>query len=244
MVRTQFACKVVATLLVAALVSQSLASAQERNRGRGRGFGGGRGAFGAPSGLGLLGREEVRKDLKLTDEQAKQVRELAEAARPNFGNFRDATDEERREMFAEMNKKRTEAELKLKTVLKPEQQTRLDQIVLQQRGFRALQDEKVVAKLELDADQKKKLESVFAAGDDERQQLFSDIREGVVERDQIRSKMETLEKDLETNVMAALNDDQKKAFTALQGEKLDLPRGRGFGRGGRRGGEGRPQSDN
>ena len=107
------------TLVAVSLLLASVAEAQQqkkrqrgqrgqRGRGqsgqRGGGFGGGQ--QGAPGALQLIGREEVRKELKITEEQQGIITELTRSSRPNFrelfgGNFRDLSREEREKKLAE-----------------------------------------------------------------------------------------------------------------------------------------------
>ena len=102
------AVSLLATSVVEAQQKKQQPSNQRRGQQRGQqrqrsggGFGGfgGRGE-GAPGALQLIGREEVRKELKISEEQQGIIRELQQSARPDFrallgGNFRDLSREER-----------------------------------------------------------------------------------------------------------------------------------------------------
>ncbi|MEC7409875.1 MAG: hypothetical protein VYB72_13735, partial [Planctomycetota bacterium] len=140
--------------------------AQRPGGGQGGGFRGGQGqqgggfrggpggGFGSRGGggssMGLLRIEAVQTELEISPAQKEALDKLAEQGRgerPDFGNFREMSEEERREAFEKM---RTQAEERakemmgqLEEVLLPQQLERLQQISLQIRGVQALEDPEV-----------------------------------------------------------------------------------------------------
>jgi len=156
---------------------------QSRQRGGG-GFGGGQ--QGAPGALQLIGREEVRKELKITEEQQGIIRELQTSSRPNFrelfgGNFRDLSREDREKKLAELRtaseKKSKEAEADLYGLILDEGQAgRLKQIVLQQKGNRALTEPATVKALGLSSAQVTKIKAATSAGQKKQQDLTAGLR--------------------------------------------------------------------
>ncbi len=109
----------------------------------------------------LLGQSSVQVDLKLSDEQVRQVTRLGDRRHEVF--FRDQRDlspEAWEGRFAELA-----AEVKaLVEGLRPEQSRRLKQIVWQQSGAAAFNDGEVADALKLTDEQKKKIRSLQEEG--------------------------------------------------------------------------------
>lgn len=254
----------VALLFVAA----SWGVAQDRDSGRrgregrgGRGFRGGFGMRGSTRGdkASLLRSDQVLKELKVSDEQKGKfegiLADYRDQGRELFSGLRDIDRDEREKAMAELRKKqdalRKKTEKKLDSLLTKEQVTRLDEIVLQQKGVRGLIDAPVAAALKLSEEQVGKIKAVFKTQEDEQRKLFEGARgRGGGGRGgfrEIGEKMEKVRKDTETNTLAVLTKDQKEKFAALKGAAFKLDRERrgrggrgGFdrgGRGGRGGGE-------
>ena len=141
-------------------------------RGFGGGFGGG-GMFGGGGGsnLFLVGRDNVREELKITPEQQSKIDELMTQLRPDpeemrtrFQALEGLSEEDRAK---EMDKFRVEGEqrtkdveAKLKTVLNTEQSARLEQLGLHQNGLSALRRTDVADSLKLTDAQKKQVEEI------------------------------------------------------------------------------------
>ncbi len=240
----------VACVLAGLLLTPALAFAQGGGGRGGRGgFGGG---FGGGGISGLLRMEEVQKEVKITDEQKAELTKINEAnspAAPAGGFDREAfaklTEEERTKRMTEMRvageeraKKSDEA---IKTLLKPEQWTRLSELRVQREGVRALAREEVQKQLGLTAEQTAKIKTLTDAnaptggfgggrpgGQDQSEEEQRKARE---ERD---AKRAAFDKDM----AAVLTADQAAAWTKMQGAKFEFPaRGAGGGgRGGRPGG--------
>jgi len=182
-------------LLAVSLLAASVAEAQQKKeqpnksqrgqRQRGGGFGGGGRGGGAPGALQLIGREEVRKELKISEEQQGIIRELSQSARPDFralfgGNFRDLSREDREKKLAELRKtsekKSKEAEADLYGLILDEAQAkRLKQIVLQQKGNRALTEPEVAKALGLSAAQVVKIKMTMESSQKKQQALFAGL---------------------------------------------------------------------
>lgn len=207
--------------------------------GPGGGFGGfggfGGGGFGRGGGLtGLLRRDSVKEELQITPEQDEQIREASSGAMPDFRAMGDRlrnaqTDEERAkigdEMRLEGEKRRKETEAKIKTILKPEQFARLEQLSLQESGLSSLREESVSSSLKLTDDQKKQVQSIQ---DDYEQKIrdggFQMARE---ERDQLRA-------DRDSALEKVLSADQKKQWEVKLGPPGKSDGDQGGDRGGRR----------
>lgn len=188
--------------LAAAIVAMaaSPALAQQRQRqGGGGGFGGGV-TF-------LLGQESVQKELKLSDAQVKQVKELMDKQREAFQGLRDLSQEERRTKMQELNKANNEAVAK---ILKPEQIKRVRQISLQRQGAAAVNNEEIAKALNITDDQKQKIREIQTKSREEMQGLGRD-EEGAKKRQEIR-------KTMNEKVMGVLTADQKTKLKEMQGE--------------------------
>ena len=247
---------IVATGIALLFVTADAMRAQEegaKGRRGGGGFGGFGGGFGRIDRNMLLGSEQVRKELKLNEEQSKKVEgilashreaqmELFQGGRGN----RDASDEERAKAREERTAKTTElgkkTEAKLAEVLDKKQSERLDQIVLQQQGPDALVNDKVIASLSLKPEQVEKIKAALATRDQEMGNLRGGGRQrgqggeggGGGNRDEARAKIEKIRKDTETAAFAVLTKEQTESFTKLKGENFELDRSTLFqgGRGG------------
>lgn len=206
--------------------------------------------------LQLLQVEQVQTEIELMPDQKESLVKLAErqrGERPQF-NFREASDEERQKYFenmqAEMAKRAAEAKEQLEEILLPAQFERLEQIAVQARGIMGLANPETAKKLNLTTEQTEKLRSEMQSfGETTRERLGEVFRSG--DREAARAKMEEIRKELETKLLAVLDDNQKAEFEKMKGEPFEMPAmgGRGPGgpgsertRGGERGGD-RPRGE-
>lgn len=239
-----------AIFLCSLMVLTPLAEAQRPGGGgRGRpggGFGGG--GPGGPLDIAMLvGLEQVQQEIGLEGEKLEAVKKLLEEQRASvqagfgdFGNFRELSDEERQKAFAEMREKREQASKKtsqaLAEHLSKEQMTRLEQIQLQIRGIRALDDDDVVAKLEINEEQQLKIAEALEKQEAEGRKLMEEVRSAGREGGReafaaIREKVEALQAEAEEQVLALLTAAQKEKWNSLTGKKFELDRSAMFGRG-------------
>jgi hypothetical protein len=187
--------------------------------------GGGRGGRGG-GGLMLLTQDSVQAELKLSDDQKKQLGDELAKQREAFSGLQDLSREERQTKFAELQK---EGQAAIGKVLNAEQQTRLKQITLQQRGPQALADAEVATAVGLTDEQKQKVEAIS-------QEVRGAMREafqGGGGGGEAREKLEALRKSSGEKIQALLTPEQQAKWKELTGEpfKGEL---RPFG-GGRRG---------
>jgi Spy/CpxP family protein refolding chaperone len=237
-------------VLVVCLMAGNLAMAQGQGRGRG-GFGG-FGGFGQMGTAMLLQNAQVQKELKLTDEQIAKVKEIADTLRPQPGgggaNFREMTEEQRQEFFAEMRKKADEAGKKATEVLTADQNTRLKQVQLWIQGTGALTTNEELAKqLKLTDDQKEALKTITEESGKKGRELGQGLRGQDLsqeERTKIMEQLTALRTETEEECLAVLTDDQKAQFDKLKGPKFQLDMSQLFGPGGRGGRGGRPGGNN
>jgi hypothetical protein len=247
-----------------------MANAQERGRGgRGQGRGGFGGGFGGGLGgggpLALLAIEEVQKELKITDEQKKQIETLASEQRGagfggagggQGGNFRDLSPEERQKRIEEFRKqaeaRAKEVDEKIKGILNADQSERLGELRLQREGINAFNRSEVADKLGLSKEQREKIAKLledarpgfgrgggFGAGGGR-----GGAGRGASEEERAKAIQEARERreKLSADVLGVLNDGQKAAWEEMQGKKFDFPEPQR--RGGRGGRDRQPQAQN
>ncbi len=190
--------------LAAAVVALAAgpALAQQRQR-QGGGFG-----FGGFGGVAmLLGQESVQKELKLSDEQVKEVQKLMEKQREAFQGFGELSQEERRTKMQELNKSNNEAVAK---ILKPEQLKRAKQIALQRQGAAAVNNEEVAKELKITDEQKQKIRAIQTKAREDMQGAGSD-EEGRKKRQEVMTAMNE-------KIMGVLTAEQKEQLRKMQGE--------------------------
>ena len=243
--------------LVTVLLLAGLVIAQEGDkkgrRGRG-GFGRGRGMMrmgGLPDAAGLLLLPKVREELDLVEEQIADLKKLGESMRPQGRrerpNFREMSEEQRREFFEKMRKERekrmAELNAKIKEMLMPEQWERLQQIRIQAGGVRAFLSQELQQKLKITEEQVEKIRTTL-------QQHFQDMREQIRSafqsgnRENLRETFAKAQKEVMEKVLGLLSDSQRETYKKLTGEPFEVPQQRRFffgrGRFGGRGDRGRP----
>jgi len=247
----RFALFAAVTLLAALLVVPSV-SAQPPGGGRG-GFGFGRGGGGL---MGLLRNEAVQKELEMLDDQIAAVEKLGEKLqeefpRPEIGNFRDMSEQDREKAMAQFRERSEKVEKaaakQLAEILLPPQMKRLKEILVQQMGLRALTNAEVAAALKLNDAQKQKIETALEESSTamrEAPRPEIDFRNASQEeRDkaiaQMREQREKLQKQAEEKTLAILTATQKKQFEEMKGEAFEMPQPQFGGRGtrGARGGD-------
>ncbi len=133
-------------LVIVSMLAMAPAAWAQRGPTRG-GFGGG----------GLLAQESVQKELKLSDEQIKQVDQLQTKQRESFSGLGDLDREERRAKMQELVAANRKA---MASILNEDQMKRFEQLSLQLRGGQALADPEVAKSLGLSSEQTGKIEDI------------------------------------------------------------------------------------
>lgn len=200
----------------------------------GGGFGGGRPSFGGGGFRGGIGflvvREDVQKELQLTEEQIKQLQEAAQGMRPSqemmapFGDrMRDAqTDEEkaiiREEMGAVMEKQRTEGEAKLMGLLNEKQAARIKQLQLQETGFRQLTDDATSKQLKLTEEQLNQIKELEEKRSEARRELG---------RRASSEEREKVQQEYDQKIKAVLTKEQQDQWKQMLGPAFVSDQNRG-----------------
>ena len=206
---------------VAAAVIVMPAAAQGR-----RGFGG----FGGP-GM-LLGRAEVQKEIKLTEEQLKKYQEFNKGNESKVQEMRDAFQNMDREKAQEIQKEIAAATEKfIKDTLNADQSKRLKQISRQVMGPNAFTDEETAKELKLTDEQKDGIKKVVEDLGAESKAAFTGADDQEA-RQAAFKKIQGLRTEATEKITKMLTADQKKVWKDLTGDKFDLPPGGpGFGKG-------------
>jgi len=217
-------------LLVQPVMAQRRPGGQGGFRGRG-----GPGGFGNPT--MLLQNEGVQKELKLSEDQIQKIKDVSEKTREKyreqFESLRSSSSdqsEQREKMQALFRTASEETAKELAGILKPEQDKRLKQIGLQQRGVQAFQDPEVEKELKLTDDQKESIRTIAQDAAQEMREAFQGAQGNFQE---LREKGAALRKESMNKAMAVLTDEQKKTWKSLTGEPFEL-RFQGGGPGGAR----------
>jgi hypothetical protein len=174
--------------------------------------------------IGLVGQKSVQADLKLTDDESKNVEKVVAKSREAMGDLRSLGNEERREKMQAMGAANEKA---LAEVLSADQMKRLKQITLQAQGVAAVERPEVAEALALTSEQKEKLQTI-------RRDLGSEMRDlgGGEDREAAAKKMTAARKAATEKMLGIFTDAQKAKWTELSGEPFngDLAPGGGGGR--------------
>jgi len=210
----------VVLLALSLVVSDARAQFGPPGGGRSRGgFGGGGGS------AELLRDEVVQKELGLTQEQLDKVEEAQRGMRDNpeirelFSKMREVSAEERGAVFAEI---RNVMERQVAAAISPEQKKRLDELVLQRQGMRALADEDTARSLGLSDDQQDQAKSIIDEYEGKRREVRFNRDLSDEDRD---AQLEKLNAERDEKVGAILTPQQKTAFTQKQGRPFDFSGG-------------------
>ncbi len=219
---------VLALALAMTAVCYSADQPQERG-GPGRGLGS------RNSLLGLLGREQVQKELKLTDEETAKVKEVVEKLRGEMREQFQALEqvENRDERRAKLTQFSDELDEKLRDQLRDvvsrEKMMRLYQIRMQYRpAVDSLTSRFLADRLKLTDEQKTKLEEIKKDMQAKQSELFAKMREASENnRSELFQQMRDLSTESDAKALGVLTDEQKKSFEEMKGEKFELQMERG-----------------
>lgn len=235
--RIGFAACVVSALAVSAVAQGP------GGRGGAGGPGGGRMGMGMGMGMGggtsgLLMMKEVREELKLDDDQVKELEDMGKAMMESMQSMRPQPGQQPdpAAMQANMEKIRkamAESESKLEEILDPKQLDRLVGLVIQRDNLRAINSKLVAAKLGITDEQKAKMADVEKESQEKMRELF----QGGFSPE-MRDKMREMREESDNKLKAILTDKQKADMEALKGAEFKFPEPQ-WGRGGP-GGQGGP----
>jgi len=195
----------------------------------------GRGGMQTPEGPLLLGNKSVQDELKLTDDQKKEIKTVTDAQREkmtkafadNKGD-QEAITKAMKEITDDSNKALT------KTVdsLKDNQKKRFKEIQIQVKGLKAFADEEVVKALKLTDKQKDDFKAQADDFDKDRRALMTDAGRDAAKRAEAVTKANELQAKVTDKILGSLKDDQKKTWKEMTGDKFDFKPDAPMGRGG------------
>ena len=168
--------------------------------------------------VSLAQLEEVQEELKLTEEQKKEVRAINDKLNDDrMGLFQDASGDRQkmREGIAKLHREATE---EFNQQLDEAQRKRAAEIYVQVNGPMVLQDEAVVKELELTDEQKDQLDE---ARDEIRNQFFNAGLRDLDEQER-EEKVKQMLKDRDEKLLSVLTDKQREALEAMEGEPIEV----------------------
>jgi RNA polymerase sigma factor (sigma-70 family) len=208
--------------------------------GQGTGFGQG---FGVGSGggntkLSTLSQKDVQKELALSEDQLKKIRELqnkqqktvkAMVPQNPLDAFKDpaAAMKEMQAAAEKMKELAKEIDKSVDELLTEKQGNRLREITLQQQGGHALQDPKVADALDLSREQKKQIQEIEAAGAKKMQELgletFGNVFKGgpaafQKESEKVTKQMQRIWDDTGEELLGVLTTEQKSKWKEMTGK--------------------------
>ena len=218
-------------VLVLLLVSASVAAMAQNGGGRQGGFGRNNNSL-----VGLLNRDDVKAELKLTDDQKSKLDAMRPArgqgrgnggggnggggnggggnggggnggGRQGGGNF---DPEAMRKLQAEREKTTLE-------VLTTDQKKRLGELFVQRVGARAVLREDVQTQLKITADQKTKIEALQKTQQEANQSVMEKVRNGEIERTAVQDIIKKNDAALSEELNKVLTADQKAKLKAMEG---------------------------
>ena len=226
-------------ILVVAMVVASLGTVSAQRQG-----GGGGGGF-VPSAYGVVGTsEDLQKELKISDEQKTKLKEAMEPINkkrmelvPRGQGGQQQTDEQRKERTEKMAKLTEETKAAVGTVLNAEQAKRLGQIDYQMMGMAAYSNAEVQKKMSFTDAQKETVKATVEAYRKDREELNKDMPrrsqqpsdEDLKKLADLRKKGVALSKEAEEKIVEVLTAEQKKIWTDMIGEKVDVSKFMQFG---------------
>jgi hypothetical protein len=184
------------------------------------------GGVGDPGGLGggpiLLMVPNVQEELKLTHEQTQTlpqtILQIVIKAREQAKGLRDLPIADRVNQQRILTRSMNE-DAKKALALTPDQARRFDQIGLQQRGIEAFSEPEIQARVMLTDEQKGKIRGIGENAHDRLQAIAQGAGD---DRAEMARKIRQLQKELMTEALAELSDDQKAAWKELTGEPFEV----------------------
>jgi Spy/CpxP family protein refolding chaperone len=220
-------------------ISVLAVTALAQGGGQRGGFGGGqRGGFGGAmvqTETTLLNRNDVQKELKLTDEQKTKLvalrQEMMDKMRAQFQGGRNSggdangqagtrggfDQEAMRKQAEEFQKESTE---KTKAILTEDQWKRLAQIRVQMAGSRIFTEEEFTKKLGLKAAQKLQITDMMDKQQAANQQIMAKFREEGADREALMKDLAENDKILREAIEKILTDEQRKTLADMEGPKF------------------------
>jgi hypothetical protein len=223
--------------LAAASFAQNPPAGQGRpggGQGRQGGMGGGMMMMmggGLPPASMAVNRNDVQKDLKLTEAQKAELAKLREAQMAAFGGGRpggqgqggqgqggrQGAGFDREAMMARFK----EADAKVLAILDEAQKTRMRQIQIQLAGLNAFLDDSVAAELSITASQKRDITRLQESMNEANRGMFASVRDGSMTMEEVQKATENNNKVALEEAMKLMDEAQKTKYAAIIGTKFN-----------------------
>ncbi len=169
----------------------------------------------------LLAIPEVLTEIKATDDEKAAVAKITDKYKDDIAAARTNMD---RQKATDLQKQENDDIVKaIPDIFKPDQVKRLNQLIVQRESLQAFTKDDVATALKLTDDQKKSIKSTVDDLQKDSQDLFQGAQGDRTKMAEIRTKIQTMNKDALDKVVNGLTDDQKKEWKELTGEKFDFP---------------------
>lgn len=172
-----------------------------------------------PTAAGLLEMEDIRAELQLGIDQRSKLKEIRTARREKLqalaAEMKELTETQRREQLSANQEKlrilRTNVDAQVAQVLTPQQQGRLQQIVLQLRVRRqgagnVLSEDGIATKLRVSDDQRARMRAI-------KKEIQKELQEQIR---RLRAKSQE-------QMLGVLNDEQRSQWEAMIGALMPFP---------------------
>lgn len=204
--------KTLKTLAVTAfLVVSALSMAQGR--------GGGMRMMGGGGMTMLLGRDDVKAEIKLTDDQSSKLdaqrQAMMEDMRARMQNGGGGGDREA--MMKEFQEAAKKAEKEALAVLDDKQRARLKELWIQHEGNNVIGNEEIQKDLGMTNDQKAKVKSLQESSRQAMSEIFQKMQNNEIDRSEIRPLMEKNQKAMAEELGKILTADQTAKLKTMGG---------------------------
>lgn len=223
-----------------AITALSLAQGQ----GGGGRQGGGRQGFGQQQGMmGLLSRNDVRSELKITDDQSAKLAEAGVRVRGQGGPGGGGQGGGRQGQGQgggrqgqgggqggnldpeAMRQAAREREAKVMAILESGQQKRLKELFVQRAGNRAAMNESIQKDLGLSEDQVAKLRELQQKQQEANRAVMQKVRDGELSREDVQSTMQKNEEIMNAEIGKILNSGQAAKLKEMGGAPFKFEEG-------------------
>ena len=169
--------------------------------------------------LQMIRDDSVHRDLGLSAKQRDQILEvLQEVDGPWFRSRNLPADQQHREVTRLNERVRT----KLKEILQPQQQDRVNQLIRQALGTRMVLSEDVITELELSSSVVDAFRETFVTTDKALQAVEQKRRAGEMEPQAAAQEINGLKAKERQSLVKMLDDEQKSKIGNLTGEAFDF----------------------
>ena len=176
----------------------------------------------------LLSRSDIQQELRVTSEQAAKVKDLNRSTREGMQalvrGLQQVPPQKRR---GEFDKFRDGIDRKVVEILDAKQRQRLNELVLQQDGTRALSKADVVAELRLSDDQRKKVGETLRDENQKMRDLYREVSDGkptLTKEDQGKAAQRMSEIRVRTDeaLVSVLTEVQKAQWVRMKGQPFNF----------------------